>query len=56
MTETRKEYQSTKMDAACGEDYLRKVTAFHEHMMADPDFRRTYEAWLTDLDKLNGGE
>jgi hypothetical protein len=53
MTETRKEYQSNRVDAACGEDYLRKVTAFHEHMMADPDFRRTYNDWL---DKLNGGE
>jgi hypothetical protein len=46
MTET-----SNQMDAGCGEDYLRKVTAFHEHMMADPDFRASYEAWLDTLNK-----
>ncbi len=42
---------SNEMDVGSGENYLKKVSAFHEYMMAKPEFRAEYESWCQDLDK-----
>ncbi len=44
MTETRQRYFA-------GEDYLRKVSAFHEYMMAKPEFLAEYEKWLNEINE-----
>ena len=33
--------------------YLNRLAKFHEHMMEEPEFRRTYEEWLNDLEEAN---
>ncbi len=40
---------SNEMDVGSGENYLKKVSAFHEYMMAKPEFRAEYESWLDTL-------